>query len=56
MIAKSNGGKLKIREISNQERFFQVGPGIVEVLPARFRDGRTDRVVILTRRAETLST
>ena len=55
MISKSNGGKLKIRETSNQERFFQLGPGIVEVLPARFRDGKNDRVVILTRRAENLS-
>ena len=55
MIAKSNGGKLKIREMSNQERFFRVGAGIVEILPARFRDTKTDRVVILTRRAETLS-
>jgi F-type H+-transporting ATPase subunit epsilon len=55
MITKSNGGKLKVRDISNQERFFQVGPGIVEVLPARFRDGKTDRVVILTRHAEALS-
>ena len=55
MISKSNGGKLKIRETSNQERFFQVGPGIVEVLPAKFRDGKNDRVVILTRHAETLS-
>ena len=55
MISKSNGGKLKIRETSNQERFFQVGPGIVEVLPAKFRDGKNDRVVILTRHAETFS-
>ena len=55
MITKSNGGKLKIRETSNQERFFKVGPGIVEVLPAKFRDGKNDRVVILTRHAETLS-
>ena len=55
MISKSNGGKLKIRETSNQERSFQVGPGIVEVLPAKFRNGKNDRVVILTRHAETLS-
>lgn len=55
MIAKSNGGKLKIRETSNQERFFQLGPGIVEVLPARFRDGGADRVVILTRHAKIFS-
>ena len=55
MISKSNGGKLKIRETSNRECFFQVGPGIVEVLPAKFRGGKNDRVVILTRHAETLS-
>jgi F-type H+-transporting ATPase subunit epsilon len=55
LIAKSNGGKLKIRETSDQERFFRLGPGIVEVLPARFRDGKNDRVVILTRRAENFS-
>ena len=35
LIAKSSGGKLKVREVSNQEHIFEVGPGIVEVLKNR---------------------
>ncbi len=45
LIARSSGGKLKIRESSNTERFFRVGPGIVEVLK--------NRVIFLTKKAET---
>ena len=43
LIARSNGGKLKIRETSGEERFFQLGAGIVEVL--------RNRVVFLTKQA-----
>lgn len=53
LIARSNGGKLKVREASNQERVFEVGPGILEVLPARLREsGLEDRVVFFTKRSE----
>lgn len=56
LIARSNGGKLKVRETSNQERVFEVSPGILEVLPARLRgDGigeKIDRVVFFTKRSE----
>ncbi len=45
LIARSSGGKLKVRETSNTERFFHVGPGIVEVLK--------NRVIFLTKKAET---
>ena len=43
LISRSAGGKLKIRETSEKERFFQVGPGIIEVLK--------NRVIFLTKRA-----
>ena len=43
LIARSNGGRLKIRETSEQERFFQIGAGIIKVLK--------NRVVILTKQA-----
>ena len=46
LIARSSGGKLKVRETANEERFFQVAPGVVEVLK--------NRVVFLTRSGETL--
>ena len=46
LISRSSGGKLKIRETSEEERFFQVGPGIVEVLK--------NRVIFLTKKAETI--
>ena len=42
LIAKSNGGKLKIREASG-ERYFQIGSGIIEVLK--------NRVAVLTKQA-----
>lgn len=35
LIARSSGGKLKVRETSNEERVFEVSPGIVEVLKNR---------------------
>lgn len=44
LIARSSGGKLKIREVSEVERFFQVGPGIIEVLK--------NRVLVLTKKAQ----
>jgi len=43
LISRSSGGKLKIRETSEEERFFEVGPGIVEVL--------RNRVIFLTKKA-----
>ncbi len=57
LIACSNGGKLKIREVSNQERVFEVGSGIVEVLPARLRkqsasSEKMDRVIFFTKQAQ----
>ena len=42
LIARSNGGRLKIRETSG-ERYFKIGPGILEVLK--------NRVILLTKRA-----
>ncbi|OGW86438.1 MAG: hypothetical protein A3C35_06260 [Omnitrophica bacterium RIFCSPHIGHO2_02_FULL_46_11] len=48
LVARSNGGQLKVREeASGQERFFLVGPGIFEVLK--------NRSVFLTKQAETAS-
>lgn len=44
LLARSSGGKLKVRETTNQERMFEVGPGIVEVL--------ANRVVFFTKQAE----
>ena len=44
LIARSNGGKITIREDSGVEKFLTVGPGIVEVLK--------NRVVFLTRQAK----
>jgi len=44
LLARSGGGKLKVREITNQERIFEVGSGIVEVLK--------NRVVFFTKRAQ----
>ena len=35
LLARSKGGKLKVRETSGQENFFQVGSGIVEVFKNR---------------------
>ena len=46
LIARSNGGPLKTREVSGSEKNFQVGPGIVEVLK--------NRVVFLTKKAAIL--
>lgn len=43
LISRSSGGKLKIREMSDQERFFRIGPGVIEVLK--------NRVVVLTKQA-----
>ena len=40
LIARSSGGRVKIRE-SNAERYFEVGPGIIEVLK--------NRVIFLTK-------
>ena len=45
LLARSQGGKLKVRDESHEERFFQVGPGIVEVLK--------NRVIFLTKQAQT---
>ena len=47
LIARSNGGKLTVREETHAEKQFSVGPGIVEVLK--------NRVVFLTREAHELS-
>lgn len=41
LLARSSGGKLKVREESQREKYFTVGPGIVEVLK--------NRVIFLTR-------
>lgn len=46
LLARSSGGKLKIRETSNEERTFEVGSGIVEVLK--------NRVIFLTKKASQL--
>jgi F-type H+-transporting ATPase subunit epsilon len=47
LVARSAGGKVKVSEVSSKTRFFEVGPGVVEVLK--------NRVVILTREAKELS-
>ena len=47
LIARSSGGKLKIREDSQAEKFFTVGSGIVEVL--------NNRVIFFTRQVQTTS-
>ena len=44
LIARSSGGRLKIREENMTEQFFQVGQGIVEVLK--------NRVIYLTKEAK----
>lgn len=46
LLARSNGGKLKVREMEKQERVFEVGPGIVEVL--------ADYVVFFTKQAQSV--
>ncbi len=43
LIARSSGGRLKIRDASNQECLFRVGPGIIEVLK--------NRVIFFTKKA-----
>ena len=43
LIARSNGGKLTVRDESNTEKHFTVGPGIVEVLK--------NRAIFLTKQA-----
>lgn len=43
LIARSSGGRLKIREASSEERLFRVGAGIIEVFK--------NRVVFLTKQA-----
>ncbi len=53
LLARSSGGKLKVRETNSQKHVFEVGPGIVEVLPARLRGNeKTDRVVFFTKQAQ----
>ena len=47
LIARSNGGRLKIRDAQDSKRLFRVGSGIAEVL--------NNRVVFLTKEAEELS-
>ena len=47
LVAESSGGKLKIREESETERHFEVGPGFFEVLK--------NRVILLTKKTEPLS-
>ena len=44
LIARSNGGRLKIKETSGEGHSFQIGAGIIEVLK--------NRVVVLTREAQ----
>ena len=44
LIARSNGGKVTIREESQSEKQFKVGPGIIEV--------KKNRAIILTREAQ----
>ena len=46
LLARSNGGKLKIRGTSNEEHFFQVGSGLVEVIK--------NRVIFFTKQAQSL--
>ncbi|MBI4358235.1 MAG: F0F1 ATP synthase subunit epsilon [Candidatus Omnitrophica bacterium] len=46
LLARSSGGKIKIRDESQTEHYFRVGPGIVEVLD--------NRAVFLTRQASQL--
>ena len=41
LVARSSGGKLKVRDQSQREKYFTVGPGIVEVVK--------NRVIFLTR-------
>lgn len=43
LIGCSSGGKVKIRDASHLERFFRVGPGVVEVFK--------NRVIFLTQEA-----
>lgn len=50
LLARSNGGRLKVLE-NDQERFFQVGSGIVEVLPPRLA-GANGKVLFFTKKAE----
>ena len=47
LVSRSDGGKVKVREISKKERFFEVGPGLVEVFK--------NRVVLLTKHVLELS-
>jgi len=44
LIARSSGGKLKIREASSEERLFRIGAGILEVLK--------NRAIFLTKQAQ----
>ena len=46
LIARSNGGKLTVREDSQAEKQFTVGPGIFEV--------KKNRAIFLTREARSL--
>ena len=46
LLARSGGGKIKVQE-AGRERFFQVGPGIVEVLK--------NRVIFLTRQVRQIA-
>lgn len=46
LIARSTGGRLKIRDAQDNKRFFRVASGIAEVL--------NNRVVFLTKEAEEL--
>ena len=46
LLARSNGGKLKVRDTSNAEHFFQVGSGLVEVMK--------NRVTFFTKQAQIL--
>ena len=52
LVARSRGGRLTIRQNLNEERAFRVGPGILEVLPARLSGGTGGRVILLTKQAE----
>lgn len=46
LIARSAGGRLKIRK-SNTERYFEIGPGLIEVFK--------NRVTVLTKSAAPLT-
>jgi F-type H+-transporting ATPase subunit epsilon len=47
LVSRSEGGKVKVEETSKKKRYFEVGPGIVEVFK--------NRVVFLTKEAKEIT-